>query len=601
MSLPVRTLRRKTSFAVVSSALTSLLAAYSASAATFTVASKADSGVGSLRAAVSSAASGDVIDFDCSASALDCPATINLTTQGNNQAFPGPTALVVLGKNITIHSPASGAVTLAAVPGTTSATSLRLFYVDGAASLTLENLALTGGSAIGGNGGSGTPGANGGGAGGLGGAIFSEGKLTLTDVALTSNQTHGGGGTTAYQGWGGGGGLGGDGGNGYFSGGGGTGGDGNTGGGGYAGVGGPGAGGKGGGLGGSNSNPGGTGAYGGGGGGGVNGGGAGSEGGGGGGGFIGGNGGFGGGGGGGWTQSPGGFGGGRGSGYSNGVGPVGGSAFGGAVFARTGSLTIQNSTPGTGISGNRVDAGSASSSGATAGSGLFLMSGVHTVFDITGTFNVDDTIGDDSLASIPSGSEFSPGTGAGVSVTKLGAGTLILSGANTYAGGTTVSAGTVQVDGSLGDAVVDGGTLRGTGTLGKIELDGGSTLAPGDVSGTLTATSLDWAAGAALSFPLGNHSGASQTNLLRLSGALTREDSGSFVINFVPGGKSLPVLNVPYTLIQSASTNFAATDFTYRAIAPLKTLAGKFSVSSGTVQFTVTSASSDRIFSDHFE
>jgi hypothetical protein len=52
-----------------------------------TVTSNADSWAGSLRAAIDAAVSGDTIDFDCVA--LNCPTTITLSSQGNNQGFPG--------------------------------------------------------------------------------------------------------------------------------------------------------------------------------------------------------------------------------------------------------------------------------------------------------------------------------------------------------------------------------------------------------------------------------------------------------------------------------------------------------------------------------
>ena len=189
------------------------------------VTSPADDGPGSLREAITAAATGDTIGFDCTA--LSCPATITLTSQGNNQGFPGPTAFSIQGKSITIAAPNPGDITLQAQPGTTSVTSLRLFFVDTGAALTLQNLNLTGGKAIGGNGGNAFKGGGGGGA-GLGGAIFSQGTLSLSNVSFEQNGAAGGSslGTLPFgQNFGGGGGLGGDGGNGYSGGGGGTGGN----------------------------------------------------------------------------------------------------------------------------------------------------------------------------------------------------------------------------------------------------------------------------------------------------------------------------------------------------------------------------------------
>ncbi len=71
-----------------------------------------------------------------------------------------------------------------------------------------------------------------------------------------------------------------------------------------------------------------------------------------------------------------------------------------------------------------------------------------------------------------------------------GPGKLVLGGANTYTGPTTVNAGTLQVNGSTAAAspvtVNSGGTLGGTGTIGgSVALNSGSTLAPGASLGTL--------------------------------------------------------------------------------------------------------------------
>ena len=79
------------------------------------------------------------------------------------------------------------------------------------------------------------------------------------------------------------------------------------------------------------------------------------------------------------------------------------------------------------------------------------------------------------------------------SLTKTGAGILILDGANTYTGSTTVSAGTLEIGDSNSatasiDSAVDvqgGGTLRGHGTIvGDVTSDG--IVWPGGSMGTLT-------------------------------------------------------------------------------------------------------------------
>lgn len=74
-------------------------------------------------------------------------------------------------------------------------------------------------------------------------------------------------------------------------------------------------------------------------------------------------------------------------------------------------------------------------------------------------------------------------------LTKVGSGTLRLTGNNTYSGPTIIESGTLQVDGSLGPTAVTvtGGTLAGSGLLnGSVDVQGGGTLAPGPGIATLT-------------------------------------------------------------------------------------------------------------------
>jgi outer membrane autotransporter protein len=78
-------------------------------------------------------------------------------------------------------------------------------------------------------------------------------------------------------------------------------------------------------------------------------------------------------------------------------------------------------------------------------------------------------------------------TGSG-SLSKTDLGTLILTGANTYAGGTTVAGGRLVVNGSITGAttVQTGASLGGTGTVGNLTITSGGTVAPGSSIGTLT-------------------------------------------------------------------------------------------------------------------
>ena len=106
-----------------------------------------------------------------------------------------------------------------------------------------------------------------------------------------------------------------------------------------------------------------------------------------------------------------------------------------------------------------------------------------TVADVTGDPAADLTISG-------AGGIHNPDTGT-TSFTKAGPGTLVLAGANTYTGTTTVSAGVLRVNGSITASTVTVQTsaaLDGTGTLGgSVTVQAGATLAPGAGGiGTLT-------------------------------------------------------------------------------------------------------------------
>src|SRR5690606_34498700 len=81
------------------------------------------------------------------------------------------------------------------------------------------------------------------------------------------------------------------------------------------------------------------------------------------------------------------------------------------------------------------------------------------------------------------------GTGA---VNQVGAGTTILTGNNSYTGATTVSAGTLWINGNQSAAtgptsVASGARLGGTGVIGgDVTVATGGILAPGNSPGVLT-------------------------------------------------------------------------------------------------------------------
>lgn len=109
----------------------------------------------------------------------------------------------------------------------------------------------------------------------------------------------------------------------------------------------------------------------------------------------------------------------------------------------------------------------------------------------------------------------------GLRFEKRGEGTLVLQGANTFTGRTSVSAGTLSVGGSLagGVEVRSGGRLSGTGVVGAVDVEGGGILAPGP--GTLQTGALVFQSGAILALEFSSSSAGDQvavTGNVRLDG-----------------------------------------------------------------------------------
>lgn len=229
-----------------------------------------------------------------------------------------------------------------------------------------------------------------------------------------------------------------------------------------------------------------------------------------------------------------------------------GAGLGGAIYT-PGSLAISGDHAALQISNNtaRVQGGAfyagngfslamapgatLASSGNRAGTagGFLYAAGGRMAFDL----------GTDAVADIGTADSVAAGTdsiaaAAGVTLAKRGQGTLNLWGADTYAGGTQVEAGTLRVNGSNNGAItVQGGaTLGGTGRVnGPVGILADGHLAPGASAGTLTVGSLTLAPTAQLDYELGTAGtiGGGVNDLVNVGGSLVLD--GILRVQALPG------------------------------------------------------------------
>lgn len=126
---------------------------------------------------------------------------------------------------------------------------------------------------------------------------------------------------------------------------------------------------------------------------------------------------------------------------------------------------------------------------------------------------------------------------------KNGPGALILSGASTYTGGTTVTEGVLRVRNTTGsatgagDVIMQGGTLAGDGIIsGVVRFTGPAVLSPGNSPGTITLGGLHLNADSTLVFELAKPGVKGGVNdFIQVNGDLTL-DGKLAILSIGPGG-----------------------------------------------------------------
>ncbi len=174
--------------------------------------------------------------------------------------------------------------------------------------------------------------------------------------------------------------------------------------------------------------------------------------------------------------------------------------------------------------GGSFDISSLTTTGTTAGS----VAGAGTYF--LGSKRL--TVGSDNSNTQVSGLIRDGGDagGTGGALTKTGTGTLELTHANTYTGGTIVGAGKLLANNTTGSAtgsgsvtVQSGATLGGDGAIsGAVTIDGGGHIAPGNSVGSLATGNLALMQSAEFDVELdpGNVQGNGTADLLVVSGSV---------------------------------------------------------------------------------
>lgn len=200
----------------------------------------------------------------------------------------------------------------------------------------------------------------------------------------------------------------------------------------------------------------------------------------------------------------------------------GGSA---SIFASGGAHTIANdviyTTANTNYTLSFTGSNNLTLSGAFNLNGADNSGGTNRVLQVnnTGLTTLSGVVGDAGLVC---------------GITKTGAGTLALSGVDTYTGPTLVGAGTLWINGQMdvGGVTVTNGALGGTGTiLGAVAVQSPGSLSPGTAAiGTLAVNNNLTLGGNALFKVNKSLSPAQSNDFVNVSGVLTNNGTGTLTV-----------------------------------------------------------------------
>ncbi len=212
--------------------------------------------------------------------------------------------------------------------------------------------------------------------------------------------------------------------------------------------------------------------------------------------------------------------------------------YGGATHVNEGMLQVTTlaALPGQSTPGLITVATTATLAVNAGGSGQFTVGDITNLLAKAG-FAANSILGIDTTNASGGTFAYTPGLGGAIGLRKLGAGTLTLSGSNTYSGGTAVNAGTLLLSGA-GTLGATSGGLTADGPAAIVNLGGsGQTVA---AVGLLNGAQINNGTLTGASFHV--ESGAIGANLAGAAASLTKREAGTVTLtgtNTYGGGTDL--------------------------------------------------------------